>query len=269
MVKPPTPPPSPAPEGQLAHGDALALAESLAPGSVDLVYLDPPFFTGRTLKGRGVAAFADRWDGDIDAYLGWLEPLLAALRTSLKPTGSIYVHLDWHAVHYAKVLMDRLFGYEQFLNEVIWLYGLGGSSNRRWPRKHDNLLWYAREEGRHWFEPARVPATSRRMQGQTKKAPDWWDIPALNNMARERTGYPTQKPVALLDRVVRSSCPPRGLVVDPCCGSGTTAVAAHAAGRSFIVGDRKAEAVEVTRERLTSLEIPFAETLHGERAELA
>lgn len=254
--------------------DALELARSLEPGSVDLVYLDPPFFTGRTLKGRanvdaGTQGFADRWDGDIDAYLGWLEPLLGSLREALKPTGSIYVHLDWHAVHYAKVLMDRLFGYEHFLNEVIWLYGLGGSSPRRWPRKHDNLLWYAKDVGRHWFEAARIPATSQRMRGQMKKAPDWWEIPALNNMARERTGYPTQKPVALLDRIVRSSCPPRGLVVDPCCGSGTTAVAAHAAGRSFIVGDREPEAIEVTRTRLEGLDVPFAQALHGEGAELA
>ena len=267
MVQPAAPLPPPTP-GRLLQADALDLARRLAPGSVDLVYLDPPFFTGRTLKGRGVQAFADRWDGDIDAYLGWLEPLLVALRDALKPTGSIYVHLDWHAVHYAKVLMDRIFGYDAFLNEVIWLYGLGGSSNRRWPRKHDNLLWYARDVGRHWFEAARVPATSQRMRGQLKKAPDWWEIPALNNMARERTGYPTQKPVALLDRIVRSSCPPRGLVVDPCCGSGTTAVAAHAAGRAFVVGDRKAEAIEVTRERLRALEIPFAMAEHGQGAEL-
>ncbi|MDF1702332.1 MAG: site-specific DNA-methyltransferase [Planctomycetota bacterium] len=264
MVQPPTPP-----ENRLVHADALAFARGLPPGSVDLAYLDPPFFTGRTLKGRGVQAFADHWDGDIDAYLAWLEPLLAALRESLTPTGSIYVHLDWHAVHYAKVLMDRIFGYDSFLNEVVWLYGLGGSSNRRWPRKHDNLLWYARDPGRHWFEAARIPATSQRMRGQMKKAPDWWEIPALNNMAHERTGYPTQKPLALLDRIVRSSCPPRGLVVDPCCGSGTTAVAAHAAGRSFVVGDCAEEAVTVTRTRLDGLEIPFVETLHGERAELS
>lgn len=256
------------------HADALALARAVPAGSIDLVYLDPPFFTGRTLtgrarQGRDARAFADHWDGDIDAYLGWMEPLLTALRDTLAPTGSIYVHLDWHAVHYAKVLMDRLFGYDHFLNEVVWLYGLGGSSDRRWPRKHDNLLWYAKDPARHWFEAARVPATSRRMAGQSKKAPDWWDIPAINNMAHERTGYPTQKPLALLERIVQSSCPPGGVVLDPCCGSGTTAVAAHAGGRAFIVGDVSAEAIAVTQERLAGLEVPFAQELHGERTEPA
>ncbi|MDA1195313.1 MAG: DNA methyltransferase [Planctomycetota bacterium] len=244
---------SQAPTPRVVHADALDLARTLS--DVDLVYLDPPFFTGRTQTGRDERAFADAWSGDINAYLAWLDPLLVALRDSLAPTGSIYVHLDWHAVHYVKVRMDELFGYDHFLNEVVWLYGLGGSSKRRWPRKHDTLLWYAREAGRHWFEAARIPASSRRLAGQLKKAPDWWDIPALNNMAHERTGWPTQKPLALLDRIVRSSAPPGGLVVDPCCGSGTTAVAAHAAGRRSIVGDVSAEAVALTRERLRGLEL--------------
>ncbi len=262
MVKP-----RPGLENRLVQADALDLARSLPAGSVDLVYLDPPFFTGRTQRGRGTQAFTDQWADGMDGYLTWLEARLLALRAALAPTGSIYVHLDWHAVHYVKVLMDRLFGYDQFLNEVVWLYGLGGSSHRRWPRKHDTLLWYAREAGAQWFEAARIPATSQRLAGQTKKAPDWWDIPALNNMAKERTGYPTQKPLALLERIVTSSCPPGGTVLDPCCGSGTTAVAAAAAGRHFIVGDEAPAAIEVTASRLATLEIAFAQERYGECAE--
>ena len=245
MVRPPTPVPS-----RLLLGDWLKTVGTLAPGSVDLAYVDPPFFTGRAQRGPTTHVYDDVWDGGLDAYLAWIEPRLAALREVLTETGSLYVHLDWHAVHYVKVMLDRLFGYDHFLNEIVWLYGLGGSSKRRWPRKHDTILWYARSAGRQWFEAARIPATSRRMEGMSKKAPDWWNLPALNNMARERTGYPTQKPLALLERIVTSSCPPGGVVFDPCCGSGTTPAAAHAQGRAFIAADLSTQAVAVTRRRL-------------------
>jgi len=242
---------------RLLLGDCLDVARRLAPGSVDLVYLDPPFFTGRRHQGRGTHAFRDQWRGDLDAYLAWLRVRCEALHALLAPTGSLYLHLDWHAVHYAKVMLDGVFGRHAFLNEVVWLYGLGGSSGRRWPRKHDTLLWYAREPGRHWFEAARIPATSQRLQGRTKKAPDWWDIPALNNMAKERLGYPTQKPEALLERIVTSSCPPGGTVFDPCCGSGTTPAVAQRTGRTWIAADLSPAAIAVTRARLDALGAAF------------
>ena len=232
---------------RLEQADARDLVVSLAPASVDLAYVDPPFGTG-----RDHGAFDDRWPNGPDAHVAWLLSCLTPLRERLKPSGSLYVHLDWRTVHYVKVALDGVFGREAFLNEVIWSYGLGGSSSRYWPRKHDTLLWYAREPGRQWFEAARIPATSRRMAGASKKAPDVWDIPALNNMARERTGWPTQKPLALLERIVGSSCPPGGVVLDPCCGSGTTAVAAQRLGRGWIAGDRSAEAVALTRQRLAA-----------------
>jgi DNA modification methylase len=257
MVRDVTPRP-PAP-GRLWLGDGLDVARALEPGTVDLVYLDPPFFTGKRQGARGAASFADHWDGDLAAYIAWLHARCEAVRALLKPTGSLYLHLDWHAVHYAKVMLDDVFGYDAFLNEIVWLYGLGGSSARRWPRKHDTLLWYAREPGRQWFEAARVPATSQRMRGQTKKAPDWWDIPALNNMARERLGYPTQKPEALLERIVTSSCPPGGVVADLCCGSGTTAAVAERTGRAWIAADVSPTAVALTRERLQGLGADFEE----------
>jgi adenine-specific DNA-methyltransferase len=233
---------------RLVRGDCLSLARGLPPASIDLIYADPPFFTGRT-QGLGRATFADDWEGLRD-YLDWLTLRLEAMRSLLKPTGSLYVHLDWHAVHYVKVELDRIFGYDHFLNEIVWLYGLGGSSARYWPRKHDTLLWYARERGRHHFEAARVPARSRRMRGLTKKAPDWWDIPALNNMAAERLGYPTQKPEALLERIVRAASLPGSRVLDPMCGSGTTLAVAARLGRRYAGIDASPVAFGIAARRL-------------------
>ena len=252
------------PPNRLAECDGLELAARLPAGSVDLIYVDPPFFSGKEQRGaahrgRADVTYADRWDGGLETYLAWLEARLRVMRPLLKRTGSIYVHLDWHAVHYVKVALDGMYGYENFLNEIVWLYGLGGSSSRYWPRKHDTLLWYAREAGHQYFEAPRVPATSRRMQGRTKKAPDYWDIPSLNNMARERVGYPTQKPEALLERIVTSSSPPGGVVADFFCGSGTTLAVAERTGRRWIGCDVSADAVRITRARLEALEARFAD----------
>ena len=251
MIHPHLTEPDPRPpfEGRLLVGDCLDVMAALEPGSLDLIYLDPPFFTGREQAGSAEVSFADQWQSMTD-YLAWIEPRLARMRTLLKSTGSMYVHLDWHAVHYVKVAMDGLFGYENFLNEIVWLYGLGGSSPRYWPRKHDTILWFAREAGRHFFEATRIPATSRRMQGRTKKAPDHWDIPSLNNMAKERLGYPTQKPEALLERIITSSCPKGGLVADFFCGSGTTLAVAERTGRRWVGCDLSPDAIKMTDSRL-------------------
>ncbi len=233
---------------RLVESAAADLVASLPEESIDLAYVDPPFFTG-----RDHGAFDDRWPGGIRTFVAALMEFLAPLATRLKPTGSVYVHLDWRSVHYVKVALDEVFGADAFLNEIVWMYGLGGSGPRWWPRKHDTLLWYARDPSRHWFEAARVPARSRRMAGLDKKAPDVWDIPAINNHARERTGYPTQKPLALLERIVASSAPPDGVVLDPCCGSGTTCIAAERLGRSWIAGDRSPQAIATTKRRLAEV----------------
>ncbi|MBI2760823.1 MAG: site-specific DNA-methyltransferase [Chloroflexi bacterium] len=258
------PPAEPA-VNRLIHGDNLHVMRSLPDSSIDLIYIDPPFFTGRTQgSADGAGAFGDTWDGDILRYLDWLTPRLAEMRRLLTPAGSIYVHLDWHAVHYVKVEMDRLFGADCFLNDIAWLYGLGGSSARYWPRKHDRLLWYSRTSNGHWFEAVRVPARSRRMQGRTKKAPDWWDIPSLNNMSSERLGYPTQKPEALLERIIASSCPSDGLVADFFVGSGTTPAVAARLGRRWLACDSSREAIDLTAERLNRRQHPCTIEWQGE-----
>lgn len=234
---------------RLIEGDNLLVLRALPDASLDLIAIDPPFFSGRGYRGQA-GAFSDVWQAGMPGYLAWLNARLWEMRRLLRPAGSIYLHLDWHAVHYVKVEMDRLFGPDCFLNDIAWLYGLGGSSARSWPRKHDRILWYSRTPDGQHFMPPLVPATSQRMRGQLKKAPDYWDIPTLNNMAAERSGYPTQKPAALLERIIASSCPPGGTVADFFCGSGTAAVVAQRLGRHWLACDVSAEAAGVTERRL-------------------
>jgi len=240
----------PAPGARLARADWLDAARALPRASVDLLYADPPYSTGRTQRGPA-GEFEDSWP-DLGAYLAWLRERLEASLPLLKPESAIILHLDWRTSHRARVLLDELMGPESFVNHLVWSYGLGGSSPRRFARKHDDLLYYAVDPERCYFEAPRVPATSRRMRGETKKATDVLEIPALNNMAAERVGYPTQKPLALLDVLIRACCPPGGVVFDPCCGSGTTLIAAREAGREAAGCDASSRAVSVTNARLTA-----------------
>lgn len=234
---------------RIAEGDCLELLQSEASQSVDLVYLDPPFNSGRTHRASN-GAFDDRF-ASTAGYLAFLEPRLFECRRVLRESGSILVHCDWRSSHRVRCLLDDLFGEERFVNHLIWRYGLGGSSPRTFARKHDDILFYARSAD-YYFEAPRVPATSRRMWGMTKKATDVLDIPSLNNQALERVGYPTQKPVALLSMLVQACSPPGGVVLDPCCGSGTTLVAAIQNGRRAIGFDRNPDAVTLTRRRVAS-----------------
>jgi len=220
----------------------------IEPASVDLVYVDPPFNTGVRRAGRA-GGFADRWDRP-ESHIRWLRERLASTVALLKPTGSILLHVDWRTCHHARLMLDELLGPRCFVNHLIWSYGLGGSSPRRFARKHDDILFYCVDPQRYWFEPPRVPATSQRLAGLTKKASDVLEIPAINNMARERAGWPTQKPLALLRLLVGACCPPGGAVLDPCCGSGTTLVAARDLGRDAIGVDLDSQAIELTRWRV-------------------
>lgn len=245
----------------VSKSDWLPFARTLRPASVDLVYVDPPFNTGvkktatrpiRGTRGSQPASYRDNWP-TIDAYLAWLRERLVATIPALKPSGNLLVHVDWRTSHRVRVLLDELLGADRFVNHLIWSYGLGGSSPRMFARKHDDILFYCVDPARPYFDPPRIPATSRRMKGQTKKATDVLDIPAINNMAAERTGYPTQKPLALLELLVAACSPPKGTVLDPCCGSGTTLVAAKRLGRIVIGCDTSAAAVRLTRTRLSEL----------------
>ena len=234
--------------GVVVKSEWLAWARGVEAGSVDLLYVDPPFNTGRAKRGRG-GAYADDF-GTLDQYIAWLRPRLAASVRLLRPSGSLIVHVDWRSSHRVRVLLDELLGEANFVNHLVWAYGLGGSSPRRFARKHDDLLWYCVDAGRYWFDPPRVNATSARMKGMTKQETDVLEVASINNMAAERTGYPTQKPLALLEMLVRACCPPGGVVADPCCGSGTTLVAALRSGRRALGCDVSERAVALAKRRL-------------------
>jgi hypothetical protein len=256
------------------------VAEHLASTGVAplLVYIDPPFATARTFttapRRDGEAprvAYVDRWP-DIDTYVRWMTRVVEACWRLLRADGSLILHCDHRASPYLAVACDRVFGRGDrgpranapgFRNEIVWSYGLGGSSPRCYPKKHDTLLWYSR--GNQWiFEAPRVPARSAKMRGMDKKATDVFDVASINNMASERTGYPTQKPMALLERLVRAHTRAGDTVVDLFAGSGTTAEAAVVAGRHAIVCDAGRESILTTSRRLQA--VAATTTLHAERA---
>lgn len=223
-------------ENKLILGDNLKVLKALADdpnvrGKVNLIYIDPPFATKRDFMKDEVKAYADKVVGS--AFIEFTRKRLILLKELLAPDGTIFVHLDQKKGHYIKIILDEIFGENHFLNEIVWLYGLGGSSNKYFPQKHDNIFWYSNSE-KYFFEPPMVPATSQRMKGEDKKCPDFWDIPSLNNMAIERLSYPTQKPEALLERVISAASKPGDLVLDAFAGSGTTLAVAEKLGRKWI-----------------------------------
>jgi len=232
----------------LRRGDCLNVLGDVEPASIDLVYLDPPFNSGLRRQGRKGLTFDDRFV-DVAAYREFIGPRLIQAHRVLRSTGSILVHVDWRTSHHVRFLLDEIFGAENFVNHLIWSYGLGGSGPRSFARKHDDIFLYGRSPD-YWFEPPLVPAKSVRLRGRMKKATDVIDIPSINNMAIERTGWPTQKPIALLNMLVTACCPPGGTVLDPTCGSGTTLVAAIQSGRRAIGIDMSDEALGIAQQRL-------------------
>ena len=240
---------------RLIWGDNLHAMRTLPSESVDLIYIDPPFFSNRFYNviwgdEHEKRSFSDIWEGGLDGYLIWLNARLYEMKRLLRSTGPIYVHCGWHASHYIKVELDKIFGYDNFRNEIVWTYGLGGSSRRYFSRKHDVVLFYSKTDHYHFSKPL-VPATSQRMKGEMKGMLDTWtDIPSLNNQAKERVGYPTQKPEALVKRIIEASSQEGDTVLDAFVGGGTTAVVAQQLGRRWIVMDQSRVAVAVTAERL-------------------
>ena len=264
--------------GKIYCADNIDVLRTLPSESVDLIYIDPPFNTGRVQErtqlktvrsenGDRVGFQGHRYESIVvgkkrfadlfDDYLAFLEPRLVEAHRILAPHGCLYVHLDYREVHYCKVLLDSIFDRTCFLNEIIWAYDYGGRPRDRWPPKHDTILLYAKVPGQHVFnvdEIERIPYMAPGLVGPDKAArgklptDTWWHTIVPTN-GSEKTGYPTQKPLGILRRIIQASSHPGAVVIDFFAGSGTTGIAALELGRRFILVDNSQEALQVMARR--------------------
>ena len=275
---------------RLIWGDNLSIMAALLPqyeGKLDLIYADPPFFTNRKFNariGRGedsrkpdqwqlAEGYHDHWS-NLDAYLDFLYQRLALMYRLLSPRGTLYLHLDWHADAYARLILDELFGADNLLNEIIWAYHGPSPIRSAFNRKHDVILSYVKgpdytfnadavrepynENTIATFKSSRKAGFGKVPDLERGKVPeDWWYFPVVARLHNERTGYPTQKPVALLERIVLASSNPGDLVADFFSGSGTTAYAAALHNRRYIATDQTFRAIHTTRARLLDVSSPF------------
>ena len=266
-------------EGQIVQADNLRALQALPDESVALIYVDPPFNTGKTQNRRTLRVRRDR-EGSREGFGGvrysseevghmsypdangdYIEALRLRMMEAhriLHPSGSLFLHLDYREVHYAKVMLDQVFTRDCFQNEIIWAYDFGGRSRRRWPAKHDNILWYTRDPKQytyHYDEIDRIPymapgLVSKEKAARGKTLTDvWWQTIVPTN-SREKTGYPSQKPLPILERLIRVHSNPGDLVLDFCAGSGSWGEAAARLNRRFILIDHNPEAISVMRKRL-------------------
>ncbi len=271
---------------RIVHGDNLPVLQAMDAESAALIYVDPPFNTGRrqtrtrmrTVRdvagdrvgfggkryrteriGKGeTGAGGGGYLDDYDDFIGFLRPRMVEARRVLTATGSLFLHIDYREVHYAKVMLDEVFGRACFQNEIIWAYDYGARAKRRWPAKHDNLLWYSRDPKRYTFNLSacdRIAYMAPELVGPEKaavgKTPTdvWWHT-IVSPTGKEKTGYPTQKPVGVLERIVKVHSKAGETVLDFFAGSGTTGEAAARHGREFVLVDANKEAIRVMERRL-------------------
>ncbi len=256
-------------------GDNLEVMAKFPEKSVDLIYADPPFFSNKQYEiiwgnGAEMKVYEDRWKGGINVYIQWMAERLWQCYRVLKDTGSMYLHCDWHASHRLRVAMDEIFDERHFQNEIIWSYRTGGATKTRFARKHDNILFYSKSE-KHTFNPQYVPYVmggilederglyqiqkGKRVNFNQRGAlmPDVWEIPYIGSVARERLGYPTQKPEILLKRILEASSNKDDIVLDPFGGCGTTLVVARQLGRKWIGIDVSPIACSLMNTRLNKV----------------
>ena len=271
----------------VVSGDNLPVLRGLPDETISLVYIDPPFNTGRRQTRRTLRTTADpdgdrrgfkgasyrtvagrpfAYDDSFDDYWGFLEPRLVEARRLLAAHGTLYLHLDYREVHYAKVLLDSMFGRDCFLNEIIWAYDYGARTRRRWPTKHDNILVYVKDPRRYHFdneavdrEPYMAPGLVTADKAERGKLPTdvWWHT-IVSPTGREKTGYPTQKPEGVLRRIVQASSREGDWVLDFFAGSGTSGAVASKLGRRFIMVDNNPDALAVMRRRLSAGTTPVS-----------
>ena len=264
----------------ILQGDNLPLLRGMDSASVPLIYIDPPFNTGRRQARVAMKTIRDAagdrtgfggqryrtepqaagggYSDRFDDFIGFLRPRMVEAHRLLTATGSLFFHIDYREVHYCKVMLDEIFGRECFQNEIIWAYDYGARSTKRWPAKHDNILWYTKDPALYTFNLEavdRIPYMAPGLVGAEKaargKTPTdvWWHT-IVSPTGKEKTGYATQKPVGILERIVRVHSHPGDLVLDFFAGSGTTGEAAARNGRGFVLIDENAEAVDLMRCRL-------------------
>ena len=270
---------------QVINAENLGALKSLPEKSFQLIYIDPPFNTGRkqvrtnrtsTESKTGNLGFQGKryeqvvntvlsYDDEFADYWAFLEPRLIQAHRLLKQTGTLYLHLDYREAHYAKVLLDALFGRECFLNEIIWAYDYGGKSKSRWPAKHDTILVYVKDPDNYYFnseevdrEPYMAPGLVTKEKVEKGKLPTdvWWHT-IVSPTGKEKTGYPTQKPLGILRRIISASTKQGDRVLDFFAGSGTTAHAAWELNREFVVIDQNPESLKVIRQRLDDLGVNY------------
>ena len=272
-----------APERRIIHGDNARVLPTLPDAGFPLIYIDPPFNTGRAMSKTTVRVERDA-DGDrvgfggqryrttevgsisfadvFDDFLGFLEPRLREAHRLLAPDGAFFLHIDYREAHYCKLLLDAIFGRDCFMNELVWAYDYGGRPKRRWPAKHDTIFWYVKNPRDYVFDYDaidRIPYMAPRLVTPEKaargKTPTdvWWQT-IVPTSGKERTGYPTQKPLKILERIVRVHSRPGDTVLDFFAGSGTTGEAAARLGRGFVLVDHSEEAVAVMEKRLAFAE---------------
>jgi site-specific DNA-methyltransferase (adenine-specific) len=271
---------------RVVQGDNLEILRTMKAASVELIYVDPPFNTGKrqarpqmkTVRDetgdrvgfggrryRTELVATDRPDGteggyddQFEDFLGFLKPRLKQARRILTANGSLFFHIDYREVHYCKVLLDKIFGRECFQNEIIWAYDYGARATKRWPAKHDTILWYTKHPEQYTFnleKTDRIPYMAPKLVGPVKaargKTPTdvWWHT-IVSPTGKEKTGYATQKPLGILERIVRVHSNPGDRVLDFFAGSGTTGLAAAKNGREFCMVDQSDEAFAVMQKRL-------------------
>lgn len=271
---------------RVIQGDNLTALQSIPDASIQLIYVDPPFNTGRVqTRGSSVTTRSEQgsrmgfkgkrydivketvlsYDDEFSDYWGFLEPRLEQAWRLLTDSGTLYLHLDYREAHYAKVLLDALFGRECFLNEIIWAYDYGGKAKSRWPAKHDTILVYVKNPDTYYFnneevdrEPYMAPGLVTPEKVERGKLPTdvWWHT-IVSPTGTEKTGYPTQKPLGVLRRIIQASSKEGDVVLDFFAGSGTTGAAASELGRNFILIDQNPEAISVMKERFSALSVSY------------
>lgn len=273
-------------QNKIYFGDNLPILKTLPSESIDLIYIDPPFNTGKSQSRKQIKTVADE-NGDrvgfqgrayrtievgqkayhdqFDDYLGFLEPRLLEAHRVLKPHGSLYFHIDYREVHYCKILLDQIFGRDSFLNEIIWAYDYGARTKKKWPPKHDNILWYTKDPNNYIYnidQIDRIPYMAPGLVGKEKaergKLPTdtWWHTIVPTN-GPEKTGYPTQKPLGIMRRIVRASSNQGDLVLDFFGGSGSTGAACLEFSRNFILIDNNPQSIQIMHKRFAGMPIEW------------